>query len=88
MNVLWRDTALPAKIGPLDARAIFPLALWVFHWAWWTFYLAIICIVILYLVQRTGMSFIACIRSIRLLFVGKIRQTQTLSSRYRSRCRW
>ena len=35
-DVLWRDTALTPKIFILDARAVFPLALWLFHWAWWT----------------------------------------------------
>ena len=32
-DVLWRDTALTPKIFILDARAVFPLALWLFHWA-------------------------------------------------------
>ena len=35
-NLLWRDTALTPKIFILDARAVFPLGLWLFHWAWWT----------------------------------------------------
>ena len=35
-DVLWRDTALTPKIFILDARAVFPLALWLFHWAYWT----------------------------------------------------
>lgn len=29
-DVLWRDTALTPKIFILDARAVFPLALWLF----------------------------------------------------------
>ena len=39
-DVLWRDTGLTPKILILDARAVFPLALWLFHWAWWTAALA------------------------------------------------
>lgn len=35
-DVLWRDTAITPKIFILDARAVFPLGLWLFHWAWWT----------------------------------------------------
>ena len=35
-EVLWRDTALTPKIFILDARAVFPIALWLFHWAYWT----------------------------------------------------
>ena len=33
-EVLWRDTGIAPKIFILDARAIFPLALWLFHWAY------------------------------------------------------
>ena len=51
-DVLWRDTALTPKIFMLDARAVFPLALWLFHWAWWTAGLALAAIVALYLVHR------------------------------------
>ena len=32
-DVLWRDTALTPKALFMDARAIFPLALWLFNWA-------------------------------------------------------
>ena len=62
-EVLWRDTALTPKIFILDARAVFPLALWLFHWAYWTACVALIGIVALYLVQRTGMTPLACARS-------------------------
>ena len=55
-DILWRDTALTPKIFILNARAVFPLALWLFHWAWWTAGLAFTAIVALYLVQRTGMT--------------------------------
>lgn len=87
---LWRDTALPPKIGPLDARAIFPLALWMFHWAWWTFGIAVVCIIILIMIQRTGMSPMGCLRALRLMFVGKTRDVHSSrsTSRLRKRCRW
>lgn len=88
MDILWRDTALPPKIFVLDARAIFPLALWIFHWAWWTFYVALGAIVLLFLVQRTGMTPMGCVRSIRLMIIGRRRETRIDESRWRTRCRW
>ena len=55
-GVLWRDTGLPPKLFIVDARAVFPLLLWLFNWAWWTAGVAFVGIVTLYLVQRTGMT--------------------------------
>ena len=79
-DVLWRDTALTPKIFILDARAVFPLALWLFHWAWWTAGLALAAIVALYLVQRTGMTPIACFRAIRVACMGRRRETPGLQA--------
>lgn len=87
--VLWRDTGIAPKIGPIDARAVFPVALWLFHWAYWTACIAAACIVVLYLVQRTGMSPLACLRYLRLrLLIGKRRETMVNERQWRSRCRW
>jgi intracellular multiplication protein IcmT len=87
-EVLWRDTGIAPKIFILDARAVFPLALWLFHWSWTTFGVALGCIVILYLVQRTGMSPPACFRALRVAFMGKRRETRNNESQWRKRCRW
>ena len=87
-DVLWRDTALTPKIFILDARAVFPIALWLFHWAWWTACVAGIAIVILYLVQRTGMTPLACARALRVAFMGRRRETRMHEAQWRQRCRW
>jgi intracellular multiplication protein IcmT len=87
-EVLWRDTGIAPKIFILDARAVFPLALWLFHWAWWTAALALASMVVLYLVQRTGMSPMACLRALRVAFLGKRRETRCNESQWRKRCRW
>ena len=72
-DVLWRDTALTPKIFILDARAVFPLALWLFHWAWWTAAIALSA---------------ACCRAIRVACMGRIRETRNTESLWRKRCRW
>lgn len=87
-EVLWRDTALTPKIFILDARAVFPVALWLFHWAYWTACVAGIAIVILYLVQRTGMTPLACVRALRVAFMGRRRETRMHEVQWRQRCRW
>jgi len=87
-EVLWRDTAIPPKIFILDARAIFPLALWLFHWAYWTAAIAAAGMLILYLVQRTGMSPLACWRALRVAYLGRRRETRSNEMQWRKRCRW
>ena len=87
-EVLWRDTALTPKIFILDARAVFPIALWLFHWAGWTACVAGIAIVILYLVQRTGMTPLACARALRVTLMGRRRETTQSEVHWRQRCRW
>lgn len=88
MSVLWRDTGIPPKIGPLDARAIFPLTLWLFHWSYFTAFLALTGIVILFLVQRTGMTPMACLHAIKIIFIGKRREASFDETLWRKRCRW
>lgn len=87
-DILWRDTALTPKIFILDARAVFPLALWLFHWAWWTAGLAFTAIIALYLVQRTEMTPLACFRAIRVACMGRRRETRNNENQWRKRCRW
>lgn len=87
-EVLWRDTGLTPKIFILDARAIFPFGIWLFHWAWWTGIIAASGVIALYLVQRTGMSPMACLRAIRVKLLGSLRETRQTELQWRRRCRW
>ena len=87
-DMRWRDTGITPKILVLDARAVFPLLLWLFHWAWWTASLAMLGIIGLYLVQRTGMSPLACLRAIRTAIMGRRRETRYSETLWRKRCRW
>ena len=86
--LIWRDTGLSPKLFMLDASAIFPLAIFFLHWAWWTFLLSMVSVVILYLVSRTGMNTIACFRTLRHSLVGCRRDTACTEQTFRKRCRW
>lgn len=87
-EVLWRDSGIAPKIGPIDARAIFPLGIWLFHWAYWTAAIAGASMLILYLVQRTGMTPMACLRFLRLKVIGNRRETMVNERQWRKRSRW
>lgn len=70
---MWRATALPVKIGPLDARVCLPILLWVLYWSWTTFFIAITSIVFFSLVSFMGLSIPGMLRYLRRLLCGPIR---------------
>lgn len=39
---MWRDTALEPTIFGVDARVVFPVAIFLFHWSWTTFTISLI----------------------------------------------
>jgi len=45
-------------------------------------------IVLLFLVQRTGMTPLACFRAVRVAFMGRRRETKQHEVHWRQRCRW
>ncbi len=55
-GVLWMNTALPLRFGPVDARAIFFIGIWLFHWAWSTFIVGVLGIIFLFWLERIGYS--------------------------------
>ena len=67
----WRDTAIYPRLGPIDARALFPIGLWAMHFAsLWTFIPAIFCVSGLWLVERWVYTPAAAVRAIRNRFAG------------------
>ena len=87
-EVLWRDTALTPKILFLDARAVVPVCVWLFHWSYWTAYIAIIGVGALCIIQRTGMPPLTYLRAIRVRLLGNKRETRQDTVVMRQRCRW
>lgn len=70
---MWRDTARPARLGPVDGRAVLAILVWMFHMRMWTFYLALGVIVVLWLVERKGFSVMVALRAIGSRLAGRVR---------------
>lgn len=87
MSLLWRNTGLNPQIGPLDARSVFPIGLWLIHMSWWTFGLAALCILALVALGKMGIPVNAAVRRFLSLLLGRHRPTRDLCD-FRSRCRW
>jgi intracellular multiplication protein IcmT len=70
---MWRDTGKPVKVGMLDARACFPLLVFIVYWSWTTFYIALIGVIFFSVISWAGMTVPATIRMVRRFLVGPFR---------------
>lgn len=66
----WRDSARSARFFIVDARAAFPLLLFLLHIRFWTFGLAIVTMVFFGLLERFGFTIPVFRRWIRNLLAG------------------
>ena len=81
----WAFTALRPRLFKFDARAVFPLGLWLLHWSWWTLWVALGALAILALLDFMGLPLeVAAARS-RAILAGRIRPaTDVLAMRRRA----
>ncbi|SFK90805.1 IcmT/TraK family protein [Methylocapsa palsarum] len=70
---MWRDTGRPVKVLFLDARACFPLLVYVVYWSWTTFTIAAVGIGFFTVISWAGLTVPSTIRTLRRLFVGPLR---------------
>jgi intracellular multiplication protein IcmT len=70
---MWRYTALPVKVAILDARACFPVLLFVLYWSWITAYIAVAGILFFTVISWFGLTVPAVLRLMRRVLVGAVR---------------
>ncbi len=88
-QIMWRNSSIFPKLFLLDARAIFPIFLFILHWAYWTLTLSIICIAILIFLQKRGLTIIVGLRYLKLYVLnGSRRRVRLTEAIIRKRCRW
>jgi intracellular multiplication protein IcmT len=69
----WRNTMKPVRFFQFDARAGFFVVLVLVHARFWTLGLLILVLVIFWILERKGLSFMAALRAFRMWLVGKYR---------------
>lgn len=70
---MWRYTALPVRVGFLDARALLPLLVFVVYWSWTTAYIVIVGVVFFTVISWFGLTLPAVFRVMRRWLVGRVR---------------
>jgi intracellular multiplication protein IcmT len=67
----WRDSARAARFFIIDAKAAFPVMLFLLHIRWWTFIIAMIATFFFTILNRFGYSVEVFLRFTRAFFAGK-----------------
>jgi intracellular multiplication protein IcmT len=81
----WAYTALRPRLFRLDARAVFPLGLWILHWSWPTLWAAMAGLALLTLMDWMGFTPETALERFRAVLAGKIRPaTDVLAMRRRA----
>jgi intracellular multiplication protein IcmT len=70
---MWRFTSSPVRFFIVDARALVPLLLFILHIQWWTFYVAIVGVVLFGALEWAGLTAPVAWRTCRRLIVGPVR---------------
>jgi intracellular multiplication protein IcmT len=66
----WRDSARSARFFLVDARAAFPLLLFLLHIRWWTFGVAVFAIVFFAIIEHYGFTVPVFLRTVRSFLAG------------------
>lgn len=69
-NANWRDSARPARFFIIDAKAAFPILLFLLHIKIWTFILALIITLFFSMLNRFGYTTEVFFRSMRSFLAG------------------
>lgn len=76
-HLLWRNSGLSAKLGlgivSVDARAILPIFILIFHLAWSSFFIVLGSIAFFAVLDNMGYKFDVAIKKARSLIAGKDR---------------
>lgn len=71
INAHWRDSARSAKFFIIDAKAAFPIFLFLLHIRWWTFIIAISFTLFFTMLNRFGYTVEVFLRFFRAFLAGK-----------------
>lgn len=72
----WRDSARTARFFVMDARAAFPLVLFILHMKLWTFIVAVIAMSFFAMLERWGFTVPVFLRWSRSTIAGKYKTSR------------
>lgn len=73
----WRDSARVTRFFIVDARAVFPIFLFLMHIRVWTGILVLVSAVFFVILEHYGFTLPVFFRSVRLFFAGPVKTVQS-----------
>lgn len=83
----WASTARSPRLGPVDARALYPIAVWALHMREWTLFVALGGVVLFSLLSWRGYTPAVARRIVRRRLAGPVRHAVN-QTRMRRWARW
>lgn len=71
---MWRNTSDPVRIGPVDARALAPMAVFFPHWSFTTLGIAVAGVLVFSVLAWFGLTLPVALRMLRVLIAGPVRR--------------
>jgi intracellular multiplication protein IcmT len=72
-EIYWRDSQRPVRFFIFDAKASFPIILFLFHARLWTLTFAFLVMVFFWILERKGLNFTTALRVARSFIIGNFR---------------
>lgn len=69
-GISWRDTGRSMRFGPVDARILGLVMIWLYHVKLWTFAIGVIGVAILAIVEWKGYTIPNALRRISVFMMG------------------
>lgn len=69
----WRNTARPVRFFNIDYRAGIFVFVFLMHIRLWTFILMLLVMLVLWIMERRGLTFTLALRRLRVWFLGPVR---------------
>lgn len=69
-GISWRDTGRSMRFGPVDARILGLVMIWMYHWRLWTFVLGMVGVLILAAIEWKGYTLPNALRRMSVFIMG------------------
>jgi intracellular multiplication protein IcmT len=72
-NISWRDTGLTMRFGPVDARVLALVMVWLYHMRLWTLGIGVVGVTFLAVVEYKGYTIPNALRRLSVFIMGRHR---------------
>lgn len=72
LSGFWRESARSARLAFMSAYVVAPMMLFLLHIRWWTFWVLVLTLVVMTIIERFGFTPPVAILAVRAKLAGKL----------------